>query len=554
MAARADWSPALPARVFVPRMLKGVRPPEGGWTAESFARDGVRLVKGIHRAAQITQRKAFAPVVRIVTRSFERLAGRVVERVTRKSAKAGLLELLVPSHADLWQQALDEVFTEERLVLAAELTPAVQSVTAQGYSKVQTMMGQDPDPSWNPRILETTRQIASRITGINETTRNHFRDLIGRAVSDGLSIPETAARLQREFPEMEKARIRTIARTELSNAWTWGSAASYMSTPGLLTVSVIGCIAREPKSPQYRGESTCNIQEVPVGEIPALLAVGWHPNHTGTLVPSKFANEDGGSDTKPVVSPVVPPVPKDLKVAADGYRRKALEEAGVREVEEWIRQTDDRLAVSFSAAKLCARTPIETAPSVLKDGRFKSQFETGTSKGTLSPTLRADVEKEMFGYAKDLMPEQRPVYGYLSVEPDKELGALVNSYGDVAWVFKDGVKARATWTGADSLVQVSADNLIPSPVNRPSQSSLTVFGRGGVQNAEALAKEGPKNSYTWEVSRPQYYEAQIHGGLSVSEVDHVLLFNKHNVPGLFDVTKKLLDEAGIRYIEILRDR
>ena len=52
-------------------------------------------------------------------------------------------------------------------------------------------------------------------------------------------------------------------------------------------VSVIGCEAREPGSPQYRGESTCNIQDVPINDADKLE---FHPNHTGTIVPSRFRN------------------------------------------------------------------------------------------------------------------------------------------------------------------------------------------------------------------------------------------------------------------------
>ena len=47
----------------------------------------------------------------------------------------------------------------------------------------------------------------------------------------------------------------------------------------------IGCEAREAGSPTYRGESTCNIEDVPVSDADKLR---FHPNHTGTMVPSKF--------------------------------------------------------------------------------------------------------------------------------------------------------------------------------------------------------------------------------------------------------------------------
>ena len=53
-------------------------------------------------------------------------------------------------------------------------------------------------------------------------------------------------------------------------------------------VSVIGCEAREPNSPKFDGESTCNFADLEIERLDEFLAVGFHPNHTGVLVPSGF--------------------------------------------------------------------------------------------------------------------------------------------------------------------------------------------------------------------------------------------------------------------------
>ena len=91
--------------------------------------------------------------------------------------------------------------------------------------------------------------------------------------------------LDEALPAFNASRINTIARTETNNAWTRGSVASFQESTTLSHVSVIGCEAREPNSPQYRGESTCNVQDVPVEDAGLL---DFHPNHTGTIVPSRF--------------------------------------------------------------------------------------------------------------------------------------------------------------------------------------------------------------------------------------------------------------------------
>jgi len=146
-------------------------------------------------------------------------------------------------------------------------------------------LGQAGETAGNQRLAREARDIAQRITGINDTTRKQFERAIQNAIGQGMTVTETAQFLVDKFPDMAESRIRTIARTELNGAYAKGSVASYLQSDVVAHVSVIGCEAREPGSPTYRGESTCNIQDVPVVDADNLQ---FHPNHTGTIVPSGF--------------------------------------------------------------------------------------------------------------------------------------------------------------------------------------------------------------------------------------------------------------------------
>ena len=55
------------------------------------------------------------------------------------------LEIAFGQHEDLWHRAMQEVFREAGIEIVSEISPAIQSVMGQGYSKVGLLLGQDAD-------------------------------------------------------------------------------------------------------------------------------------------------------------------------------------------------------------------------------------------------------------------------------------------------------------------------------------------------------------------------------------------------------------------------
>ena len=160
---------------------------------------------------------------------------------------------------------------------------------------------------------------------------------------------------------------------------------------------------------------------------------------------------------------------------------------------------------------------------LLRDGRFKSQFETSTSNGLLDPDYRAEVEESMFGYAEDLPPAERPIYCYFS---DAEHGENTYTgknpppnntfqYGPVTIELNDGVKNRATITGQDSLG--SKKEYPPTPFKCPHLVSFKIF-------RESFDLVGSWNSAS---AVDRYTEAQIHGGLSALDIKAIYV-SVHN--------------------------
>ena len=151
--------------------------------------------------------------------------------------------------------------------------------------------------------------------------------------------------------------------------------------------------------------------------------------------------------------------------------------------------------------RVAVRVPLEFVDSVIKDGRLKSQFETGESKGALDPQLRRNVEYNGFGVPRDHPADKRPIYGYMADESASMHNTTLEYYGGIALIMKDEVKERSTVTFGDSL-----DNGLPaSDIKSPSLTSMRVVE--GVLN---------EDSFT-------YIEAQLHGGVSIDDVKEVVI-------------------------------
>lgn len=261
-------------------------PPEG-WSDVSFAQQGQRLMIVMARTAKIVQRKAVPHIAAIARTLLNKQTEAVVNRVLT-SASRYTVEFSFSQHEALWAQAIADVFAEANLEAVVELVPPIQSVMGQGYSKTSILLGQPDDPSGNGTIARRAREIAQKITGINDTTRNVFDRTIRGAITDGLTVTETAERVREKVKGINQSRSMTIARTETSNAWTQGAASSFLESETLTHVSVIGCEKEEPTSPQWMGRSTCNYPDLPITDLTAFLEVNFHPNHTGVIVPTGF--------------------------------------------------------------------------------------------------------------------------------------------------------------------------------------------------------------------------------------------------------------------------
>jgi len=142
----------------------------------------------------------------------------------------------------------------------------------------------------------------------------------------------------------------------------------------------------------------------------------------------------------------------------------------------------------ISSASLYHRTTVKKLLKILKDNRFKNQFEFCSSDGLNNKEVRKTIEKEMFGIPKGQKASRRPIYGYLS----NKNGTEAASYGEVIILFKNNVKNRATCTFGDSLDICSFNN-----TKKPTKGLLCLTCRPK-KLSEADSKIIPISQLKWK--------------------------------------------------------
>ena len=202
---------------------------------------------------------------------------------------------------------------------------------------------------------------------------------------------------------------------------------------------------------------------------------------------------------------------------------------GVTEAENLRIEAEMQKLMTSEDTHICIRLPEEALKPILGAGRFKSQFETGTSRGILDTSYRATVEHDEMGYSKTLSPAKRPIYGMLfNYKQPSEVDVTSGTgwhYGNIVAIMKPSVKAHATVTAHDSLDGHGVH--IPAPMLRPSRYMFATSGWGGPVFKEAVSRVKAGKSFTMDMFSPRgygYAEAQIHGGHgTVSNIEHLIL-------------------------------
>ena len=208
------------------------------------------------------------------------------------------------------------------------------------------------------------------------------------------------------------------------------------------------------------------------------------------------------------------------------YFRTALEKnVSLEQIQSEAQQKLEQVTTSADYFKA---VHLDVLRYVLKDRRFKTQFETHSSNGSLNPHYRAQQEAKMFNYDKSEEKGKmvRPNYGYMSDNEHGLVGSFsethvssnVGNYGRIHVKFKkEQVKNRTTVTFNDSLG--TADEKPPTPSIKPHFTGIEQRYSGN--KVEHASKPGDWGS--------SYLEVQYHWPLKTELIDSIHISEKNSL-------------------------
>ena len=209
------------------------------------------------------------------------------------------------------------------------------------------------------------------------------------------------------------------------------------------------------------------------------------------------------------------------RVAAERERRTSAIKARVA---TWS-DDDKAKAVSLVEQVRAKGQPMVAAPESaalgILDHGIQSQFATATSKAGATYRGRAVVESALFDLPMAVDPTERPIYGYLSVDdPDvvAQISPLMSAgptqasvapYGAIRFRLKSTAKDRTTFSFGDTM----DTHVFPAKLTGPLTKA----------NMYALFSEWVFPSKPKRTVQRDYIEAQIHGGVDVSDIAEVFV-------------------------------
>jgi len=440
--------------------------------------------------------------------------------------------------------------------LRAAVLPELSSLVVDNVLRTSVETGISFDPSIiNQEALRWAREFStSWAQGLTETTRKQLQEAMAAFIqTPGMTIGDVTSLIE---PAFGPVRAEMIAATEVTRAYSMATNNTQemmgREVPDLVTTRVNNTM---------QDELVCQIcgplEGAPESEWPDPSGPPWHPRcrcsssirfDTPEQLAAEFtarqtAREDWmreqGLWREPAGAEVPQARPSNLEHNPTGQARSAAlayTQDWIQRTAEWdkmapeevIRRVNDRLAEDLQRP-ISIRRGNRGAMDILTSGRFKTQYETGTSAGSFMPDGRAEAEAFGLGYATDTAAHQRPVYGYLATDRN---GAF--TYGRVEFRLKPEVRERSTVTIGDSLSPFLGEQLVGTPLSDPGQEGWDGSNmRNYMRNGTMPVMQGGCG----------YLEVQIQGGVGLADIERIIVHSP--AIGGWDELAELAKQRGL---------
>lgn len=214
----------------------------------------------------------------------------------------------------------------------------------------------------------------------------------------------------------------------------------------------------------------------------------------------------------------------------------------------------------FDSSSLSMRIKPETLSKILQSGKFANMFETGMTSGVKSEEARKELSKLFYGTSDGTPNKGYEKYGYMDTKgmpKENNTFAMGSLYGKVIIMFKNNVKA--TFTCGDSLDHFGndANSCRPNLITNPGLSSMSKFQlkkfADAIKNGETIPSDADGFatflSDTTDIGgykTPQYLEAQLHGEITISDIERIVLAESIQVDDACMANLQALRAGGVK--------
>jgi hypothetical protein len=211
---------------------------------------------------------------------------------------------------------------------------------------------------------------------------------------------------------------------------------------------------------------------------------------------------------------------------------------------DYVATITEKLKNYTENSSMTVRCSVGSLIEIIDDGRFKTQYETGTTGGGLDISGRSNIELmgQNVDYGIDI--SKRPVYGCLK----QNVNGVINvdeysgdaKYGDCVCVMKNSLRDRTTFCFGDSKDR----RLYSSPLSNPEFKSFLGYDNV-IEDYKNITNEDFSSLFaTGKISYP---EIQIHDGVKVDDIDYVIITSGKRKKANKELIKNL-ESAGIKYV------
>jgi HK97 family phage portal protein len=214
---------------------------------------GARLRYGVRKSIHARSKKTIAKLSRrgaAMLRAFWRAQGqRIIEGVTQRQTKLHQAE----THEDLfrtniasfldpmeWRDIAEIDWNNEEAELGKTLNRFYLLNGETAFAEVADQLG--IDIAWdlnNPNVRRVMNDLALRVTGISDTTRQDVQQVVTESLDEGVTMQELASRLEDLFTDSYRGRAMTVARSESQVAFNRGNVLALQETGQIAYVELL---------------------------------------------------------------------------------------------------------------------------------------------------------------------------------------------------------------------------------------------------------------------------------------------------------------------------